>query len=75
VVLFEMFTGRLPFDGENPMQIILKHMNEAPPKPSALWPEIDPELEALILRCLEKDRERRPRGAQELLSALERLSA
>lgn len=75
VVLFEMFTGRLPFDGENPMQIILKHLNEAPPKPSAWWPEIDPALEALILRCLEKDREKRPRGAQELLSALEGLSA
>jgi eukaryotic-like serine/threonine-protein kinase len=74
VVLFEMFTGKLPFEGDNPVQIILKHLNEAPPKPSTLWPDIGKDLEALILRCLEKDRERRPKSAQELLVALEGLS-
>ncbi|MBI4510067.1 MAG: serine/threonine protein kinase [Deltaproteobacteria bacterium] len=57
---YEMVLGRLPFDADNAMDIVLKHLTEPPPTPSLLWPEIPPILEQLILRMLEKDVERRP---------------
>jgi serine/threonine-protein kinase len=75
VVLFEVFTGRLPFGGTNAMEIILKHMKEAPASPREFWPEIPVELEKLILRCLEKAPESRFGDAAELGRELERLTA
>ncbi len=75
VVFYEMFTGELPFTGDNPVKIIMAHLNESPPAPSTFWREIPPPLERLILRCLEKDRERRFRTVVELQQDLEALSA
>jgi serine/threonine-protein kinase len=75
VVLYEVFTGALPFTAENPMQIILEHLNSPPARPSSHWPEMPPELEAILLRCLEKDRERRFATAEELGRALDGLRA
>jgi len=72
VVLFELFTGRLPFDGASPMDVLMRHLQQPPPRPSELWPEIPPALEALILACLAKDPAARPRDAGELLERLER---
>jgi eukaryotic-like serine/threonine-protein kinase len=72
VVLFELFTGRLPFDGGTPMEVLSKHLREEPPRPASFWLEIPPALEALVLRCLAKDPERRPADAAALLAELER---
>jgi serine/threonine-protein kinase len=75
VVLFEVFTGRLPFGGTNAMEIILKHLKEAPASPREFWPEIPAELERILLKCLEKAPEARFADAGELGRELERLSA
>jgi hypothetical protein len=63
VVLHELFTGRRPFDGRTASELERKHREEAPPRPSTLVEGLDPAVERAILRCLEKDPERRPRSA------------
>jgi serine/threonine-protein kinase len=75
IVLYELFTGVLPFEGPTAMEILVKHLREEPARPSARWPEIPPALEAAILRCLAKDPDRRYRAVAELLRDLEALSA
>jgi serine/threonine-protein kinase len=75
VVLYEMFTGELPFNGPSAVEIMLKHLREPVPAPRAHWPEIPPKLEAAILRCLEKDPAARYRTVEELQRDLESLSA
>ena len=59
VVLFETFTGRLPFTGDNPMAVVLAHIQDPPPAPRGLNPRVPIVLEGVILRCLEKDPARR----------------
>src|SRR2546423_309841 len=63
VVLYEMLTGRVPFDGESPVTIALKHVSEAPMPPSQLNPNIPPELEQVVLWSLNKDPADRPANA------------
>jgi len=75
IVLYEIFTGVLPFEGPTAMDIMVKHLREVPAPPSARWREIPPALEAAILRCLEKEPDRRYRSVAELLHDLEGLSA
>jgi eukaryotic-like serine/threonine-protein kinase len=75
IVLYEIFTGELPFVGPTAMDVMVKHLREEPPAPSSRWPEIPPVLEKAILRCLEKDPEQRYRSVVELLHELEALSA
>jgi serine/threonine-protein kinase len=75
VVLYEMFTGVLPFQASSAVEIMLKHLREAPAPPHTHWPEIPPRLEAMILRCLAKEPEARYRSVDELLRELEGLSA
>jgi serine/threonine-protein kinase len=75
VLLFEIFTGRLPYESENQMEILLKHLKEAPTAPSLFWADIPRPLEQLILRCLERSAADRPQSAQVLLRDLERLAA
>jgi ligand-binding sensor domain-containing protein len=70
VVLFEVFTGTLPFVGETPMATILLHIQSIPPQPSSQNPAIPPGLEQMILRCLEKDPAQRFADANDLLRAL-----
>ena len=74
VVLFELFCGRLPFPGESPLQIVVAHMQNAPPKPRSIKPGLPVELEAVILKCLEKDRAKRFQTVDELTEALNALS-
>ncbi len=74
VVLFEMVTGRLPFDGESPIAVALKHLHEPPPRPSLLNPEIPDWLEGIILRALVKDPRWRYRSAAEMREDLLRKS-
>jgi serine/threonine protein kinase/Flp pilus assembly protein TadD len=70
IILYEMLTGRAPFTGETPLSIALKQRSEIPIRPRDLNARIPNDLEMLILKCLEKDRENRYQTAEEFLSAL-----
>ncbi|MDA0184235.1 PASTA domain-containing protein [Solirubrobacter phytolaccae] len=71
IVLYELLTGQVPFDGEAPVSIALKHVNERPVPPGQLRPGIPPALEAVVLRALEKDPNLRFQSAEEFIAALE----
>ncbi len=70
VVLYQMVTGRLPFESDSPMGMVMQHINDPPPPPSQFVPDIPPELEAIILHALEKDPEARFKSAGEMAAAL-----
>jgi serine/threonine protein kinase/Tfp pilus assembly protein PilF len=73
VVLYEMVTGQMLFEGESPFTVGMKHKGEVPKDPKGLNPQIPDDLSASILKCLEKDRDRRYRNAGELRSVLENI--
>jgi serine/threonine-protein kinase len=75
VLLSEMFCGKLPFTGANTMEIYMAQMQQEPTKPSTLWPEVRPELENVILRCLKRVPGERYASATELGAALTQLRA
>jgi serine/threonine protein kinase/tetratricopeptide (TPR) repeat protein len=70
VILFEMATGRAPFDGETPAAVFDQLLNRHPPSPLTLNPALPTPLATLIDKVLEKDPERRYRSANELLEDL-----
>ncbi|MGB2981229.1 MAG: protein kinase, partial [Candidatus Zixiibacteriota bacterium] len=70
VILYEMVTGRVPFEGDTPLTIAVKHKSEAPPDPRKINAQVPEDLSRVILRCMEKDRENRYQGVDELLSEL-----
>jgi beta-lactam-binding protein with PASTA domain len=71
IILYEMLTGRVPFEGESAVTIALKQVSEAPVPPSQRNPQVPPALEAVVLRALEKDPARRFADADEFIAALE----
>ena len=73
IVMYEMLTGRTPFDGDTPVAVAMQHIQDAPLPPRELNPSIPPELEEIILRCLEKQPEMRYRDGSALARALEML--
>ncbi len=73
ITLFEMATGRLPFEGDNPLQIIYKHTHHSLPNPSRFNPNIPPELERIILKATEKKPSRRFQTAKEMALAFRSL--
>jgi hypothetical protein len=72
VVLFEMLTGKTPFEGDSAMALALKHVNAPPPRPSAVNPGLPPALDAVILRGLAKEPEGRYPTAGALAADLRR---
>ncbi len=70
VVLYEAVTGKLPFDGQDAVSVAVKQVNEVPAPPSTINPNIDPSLEAIIMKALEKDPERRFKDASEMRHVL-----
>ncbi len=72
VTLYEMITGRLPIDGANYPQVIAAHLRHSLVSPSAINPQIPPEFSAVVMKALEKDRQKRWQTAREFLAALER---
>ena len=71
VILYEMFTNRLPFHAEDPLELAMKHMSEAPPAPRTLRPELSPAVEAVILKALAKEPGERYQSGAELSDALD----
>jgi len=66
VILFEMVTGRLPFAADTPFVVAFKQRSEAPPPPEGLNPQTPPQLSSVILRCLEKDRDKRYQTSEDV---------
>jgi serine/threonine protein kinase len=75
IVLYEMLTGRVPFDAETPMALLTKHVYEPPPSPRSLNPDLSPLIEAVLLRALAKDPNQRYQSAAEMAAELERVAA
>jgi serine/threonine protein kinase/Flp pilus assembly protein TadD len=75
VVLYEMATGRVPFEGDTPFVIGMKHKSERPKDPQQLNSQIPRDLGLVILRCLEKDKEKRYQSAGEVRSELAGIAA
>jgi len=73
VILYEMVTGQVPFEGETPFSMAMKHKTEAPLPPKKLNPLLPDDLNRLILRCLEKAPEQRYQSAEDFLSDLTRI--
>ncbi len=71
VVLYEMLTGRVPFDGESAVTIALKHVSEAPVPSNAINPAVPPELEQVVMWALNKNPADRPTDADQFINALE----
>jgi serine/threonine-protein kinase len=69
VLLYELLTGRVPFSGETPMQVVMRHVNEPPDPPSKFIP-VQPNLEALILKSLAKWPAQRQQSAADLAAEL-----
>ncbi len=70
IVLFEAATGHLPFDGPDAISVAMKQVNDMPPFPSTFNPDIDPSLEQIIMKALEKNPRNRFASAVEMRSAL-----
>jgi len=73
VILYEMVTGRVPFEGDTPFAIGVKHKSETPKDPKELNSQIPNGLCRMILKCLEKDKEKRYQSAGEVRSELTKI--
>ncbi|HUU37989.1 MAG TPA: protein kinase, partial [Candidatus Desulfaltia sp.] len=73
VVLYEMVTGRVPFEGKTALSIAFKHKTEAPLDPRKINDRLSDEFSSVILKCLEKEKEKRYQTAEELLADLQTL--
>jgi serine/threonine protein kinase len=74
VVMYELLTGQLPFDGESPAAVILKIFNAEPTPPLEINPQLHPALAELMFQCLRKEPERRIQSARQLQYALNLLA-
>src|SRR5437764_752893 len=71
IVLYEMLTGTLPFDAENPLAVALQQINQAPTRPTRLNAAIPPAVEAIVLKALAKNPAGRFAGAAEMKAAMD----
>src|SRR5437879_893953 len=75
VVLYELLTGQVPFTGDTPLEIAMKHLSEVPKPPSELRPDVPHDLDLVVLRALAKDPAERYRTAEEMDADLQRILA
>jgi len=74
VVLYELLTGKTPFDGETPVEIAMKHLSTTPKPPSKLRPDVPRELDMVVMRALAKNPDERYQSADEMEADLERVA-
>ena len=72
ITMYEMVTGRVPFDGDSTVSVAMKHLQENITPPSEYAPDLSPALEKIILKCTQKSAERRYQSAGELIQDLKR---
>ena len=72
IMLYEMLTGQVPFEGDNSVAIALKHISDMPKPPADLNPKIPPALNDVVMRALNKDLNRRYQSANEMSAHLRR---
>jgi len=72
IVLYELLTGAVPYSGDTPVEIAMKHLSQVPEPPSTLEPEVPHEVDAIVLRSLAKDPADRYQSAEEMDADLER---
>jgi len=70
LILYEMLTGRLPFDASTPAELLQAHLTQAPPSPKTFQPGLPEDLVQILLTCLEKEPARRYRNADQLARVL-----
>lgn len=75
IVLYELITGKVPYDGETPITIALKHLQEQAVLPSKINPLVEEEFEAVIMRAIAKSPEQRYLSAKDLLADLDHIQA
>ena len=73
VILYVMVTGRVPFEGDSDLSVALKHKTEIPLDPKKFNVQIPDRFNSLILKCMEKEKEKRYQGAEELFLELAKI--
>ena len=71
IMFFEMVTGKVPFEGDNAFAVVFKHINDPPPKPSEIKPDLPKWVDDVVLTCLAKDAKERHRDCSVFGQALE----
>jgi serine/threonine-protein kinase len=74
IVLYEMLTGKVPYTGDAPVEIAMKHLTAVPDPPSKLRPDVPHDLDAIVMRALAKDPEQRYGSAEEMDADLARVA-
>jgi serine/threonine-protein kinase len=74
VVLYELLTGTVPFSGDTPVEIAMKHLSQTPEPPSSRRPDLPHELDLVVMRALAKDPHDRYQNAEEMDADLERVA-
>ncbi len=74
IVLYELLTGTVPYTGDTPVEIAMKHLSQVPEPPSTLQPQIPHEVDSIVLRALAKDPAERYASADEMDADLERVA-
>ena len=73
IILYEMLTGKVPFTGDTPISITIKHIEEMPKSPKTMAPQIPDILDQLIMKCLAKNKEFRYKSADEMNKELKEI--
>ena len=71
VMLYEVLTGRVPFEGESAVAVAMKQVSQMPQRPSSIQPRVSPALDAVVMRALEKDPGQRFQSADAFIAALD----
>jgi serine/threonine-protein kinase len=74
IVLYELLTGDVPFSGESPVEVAMKHLSQVPPPPSRVRPEIPRDLDLVVMRALAKSPDERYQSADEMDADLARIA-
>jgi serine/threonine protein kinase/Tfp pilus assembly protein PilF len=73
IIFYEMVTGQVPFQADSAFAIGMKHKSEIPQAPRTINPQVPHDLDRLVMKCMEKEREQRYQTAEEILSDLRRI--